>query len=165
MHTLILLRHAHAAPATPALDDLDRPLDARGKNEARATAQSIAATPPPSPLIVSSPARRAWDTATTVAEALGLGSGAIRREPQLYLASANQICALLQTLDDDTRCVLLCGHNPGLSDCARTLSSTRRIRDLRPCGRVELQLSDARWAAITPGCATFERESLPPTYC
>jgi phosphohistidine phosphatase len=64
---LFLVRHAHADPGDP--DEL-RPLSPRGRDEARALAERLAAHPTPPRLVLTSPLRRARETAAAIAEAL-----------------------------------------------------------------------------------------------
>ncbi len=63
---VFLVRHAHSDPGDP--DDL-RPLSARGRDEARALAESLARHPTPPRFVLSSPLLRATETAEAIAEA------------------------------------------------------------------------------------------------
>jgi phosphohistidine phosphatase SixA len=63
---LIVVRHAHAEPGEP--DEL-RPLSARGRDEAAALAERLAAEAPV--LVLSSPLLRARETAAPIAKAAG----------------------------------------------------------------------------------------------
>ena len=72
---LLLIRHGETAHNADrlALGRADVPLNERGSLQARALAEGLAASPfGPSAAIYASPLRRAVDTATPLAEALGL---------------------------------------------------------------------------------------------
>ncbi len=64
---LFLVRHAHSDPGDP--DDL-RPLSTRGRDEARAVAERLAAHATPPRLVLSSPLLRARETAEAIATAV-----------------------------------------------------------------------------------------------
>jgi phosphohistidine phosphatase SixA len=125
---LILVRHAEAAPGSP--DEL-RPLTPAGRDAARELAARLAATPLAA--VVSSPLRRALETAGPIAEAAGL-------EPQ-----ADDRLAPGATADDlrtavagrgDT--VVAVGHEP---DCSRiVLELTGREVRFGPGNHAELEL-------------------------
>lgn len=65
---LFLVRHAHAKPGEP--DELRR-LSSRGREEAAALAERLAAHPTPPRLVLSSPRLRARETAEEIARAAG----------------------------------------------------------------------------------------------
>jgi phosphohistidine phosphatase SixA len=64
---LILVRHAKAEPGAP---DAERPLTQKGRERARELGELLAARRPDA--VVSSPLRRALETAAPIAEAAGL---------------------------------------------------------------------------------------------
>ena len=65
---VFLVRHAHSEPGEP--DDL-RPLSDRGRNEARALAERLAAHTTPPEIVLTGPLLRARETAQEIAEAAG----------------------------------------------------------------------------------------------
>ncbi|MBP8245140.1 MAG: histidine phosphatase family protein, partial [Chitinophagaceae bacterium] len=69
MKKLILVRHAKSDWGNPGLDDIDRPLNERGKKDAPAMASRLLDKGVKIDLIVSSPAKRAAKTARFFAEA------------------------------------------------------------------------------------------------
>lgn len=116
---LLLMRHGHAENHQ---DDRQRPLSEQGRAAARDTAIALRAQGLVPELIVSSEALRARQTAELVAEGWG-DSVAIRIEPSLYLATSEQIRAVLGRVRADLGSLLLVGHNPGLSAFARELGA------------------------------------------
>lgn len=106
---LILLRHAKSAWDEPALDDHDRPLNARGRAAAPRIGAWIRDRPPFPDRVLVSTARRARETW----DRLGLPVRAELRG-DLYLAGPETIRAALP----GDGCALLIGHNDGLRDAA-----------------------------------------------
>ena len=87
MKTLMLLRHAKSSRDDPELDDHDRPLNPRGKGDAKRMGRLIRDEKIVPDLIVSSTAVRARKTAEKVAKQSGYSS-AIELEDRLYLSDA-----------------------------------------------------------------------------
>lgn len=120
MKLLTLLRHAKSDWSEEGLADFDRPLKDRGRRDAPQMGEYFARLELVPDLIVSSPAKRARQTAELFAVAAGL-----RRDicwvDNLYMASSGELISVLRTLPDDAGHVLLIGHNPGLEQLASQL--------------------------------------------
>lgn len=151
MRDLILLRHAHAEPATAGQDDRQRGLSATGHAEARAAGDWLRAHGfLPDRILYSSAAR----TRLTL-EALGdLGDVQGREEPSIYDASPGTLAALADANRDAERLMLI-GHNPGLEQLTALMHSgqTGDYRGMPPGGVAVLSLPAG--GAIEPGIATL----------
>ena len=134
---LILMRHGHAEELR---DDFARRLTEAGRGAARRSGQALAVAGFSPERILTSPARRAHETAELVAEACG---GALQAEPTLYLTEEGPHLNALRGLPDTFRRVLLVGHNPTLSALARKLGEPGV--ELRPAEYVELWLELDSW--------------------
>ena len=108
---LWLLRHAEAADGRP---DEARPLTKRGIRDARRTGLALARLGVHLDVCLSSPKRRALETAELVCEPLGVK---VIAEPALA-GSRYEPEHLAAGLDD----VLLVGHNPAISSVLRDLT-------------------------------------------
>jgi len=95
-------------------------------------------------LIVSSPAERAWETARLLARGIGYPLEFLQREPELYLAPPETVIAVLARQDSAFRDILLCAHNPGLTELARQITGTP-IGDLPTCGAVIVEADVNAW--------------------
>ena len=133
---LTLLRHAKSSWSDPNLDDIDRPLNKRGRRLAARGAR-------PS-LILTSPAVRARKTARVIAEELSYPREFLQREDALYLASPDEIIAVVAAQDPGFNDVLVVGHNPGLTDLANRLTG-ERIDNVPTCGIVAVDLEIGDW--------------------
>ncbi len=116
MPTLLLMRHAKAAFPAGLDDDFDRPLNARGKADVPHMARWIGQARLPRPRICSSPARRARETATTMAQLLGVTGGELVFDERLYLAPPGVLARVAQERLAGVECGLVVAHNPGLEE-------------------------------------------------
>jgi phosphohistidine phosphatase len=115
---LLVIRHAPAedrdAFALTNGDDRERPLTAKGERRMRGGARALARLLPELDVLVSSPLRRALQTATIVANAYG-GLEVIRLEALSPGASRAERVGFLERLDPGAR-VALVGHAPDLDE-------------------------------------------------
>lgn len=144
MRTLILLRHAAAESLGLDGRDFDRELTAAGRAEAEATGRRLAALDIRPQLLLSSPARRTRATTDIVARCLGLAASAVREDATLYLATLPTLRTAIARTDAAVGCLLLVGHNPGLSELATALDANGDGVALATgaCVRLDLPLAD-----------------------
>jgi phosphohistidine phosphatase len=144
------VRHAKSSWKDPTLDDFDRPLKKRGKRDAPRMGERLAARGVRPDRIVSSPARRARDTAAAVAAELGWDEGAIELDERIYGASVIALLEIVRDLDDDDAHVMLVGHNPGLTDLANVLTG-EEIENVPTAGVVDVTFTAESWRDVAPG--------------
>ena len=123
MKTLTLVRHAKSSWKHTGISDRERPLNARGKRDAPDMGARIQRHGIRPSLIVSSPAKRAWQTARIVAREIDYPLEFLQREESLYLASLDQLLDVVASQDNGFNHLMVVGHNPGLTDFANFLSS------------------------------------------
>jgi phosphohistidine phosphatase len=143
------LRHAKAVPAAEAPTDASRPLAARGERDARLIGERLRERGTRVDSIVTSPATRTLQTAQIVAAAYDYPRERIVVDERLYLASPVEILAVIAALDPTRRCVLVIGHNPGLSELAVALVPELGDMDLPTCGLVALDAASRDWATVS----------------
>ncbi|KAF1699087.1 phosphoglycerate mutase [Pseudoxanthomonas jiangsuensis] len=150
MRQVILLRHAHAEPASPGQADIDRPLSPQGLAEAEAAGRWLAEHRLQPDCVLCSPARRARETLEAVLEVTGYAEQ--RLEQAIYEATPGALIGLLQDHQEVER-LLLVGHNPGLERLVALLNSGRsdEYRGM-PTAAVAVLALPAQ-AAIEPGIA------------
>ena len=83
MKTLLIVRHAKSSWDSADISDIDRPLNDRGKRDAPAMAQRLIKAGVHIDRFVSSPARRARNTAEHFAQTYGRKEKEIRQIPKL----------------------------------------------------------------------------------
>src|SRR5678816_2706399 len=113
MKHLILVRHAKSSWKDSTLEDHDRPLNKRGKKEAPFMAKKFSEKKIKVDLIVSSTADRALSTAKEFAKKLDYKKGKIIADATIYLVEADELLAYVKKFDDDNKCIMVFGHNPG----------------------------------------------------
>ena len=145
MRTLILLRHAAAEPAGPEREDFDRTLDAAGRAEAESAARQLRSLALRPALALASPARRTLMTAEAVVQRLGLGRDALRTDEALYLASVPTLQAAIARVPAEVGCLLVVGHNPGISDLATDIGPEGQDVLLSTGEFVQLTLDGDDW--------------------
>jgi phosphohistidine phosphatase len=146
MKTLVLVRHAEAAPGGATLPDSDRPLNERGLREVAAMGQRLAQREVKPDLLLASPATRALNTAEHLAQALGIKHKDIVVNDRLYNASASELLGVIAELGDAPKCVMLVAHNPGLAELAHGFAS--EIIHMPTCAVAELVFAAVSWVDI-----------------
>ncbi len=140
MKTLLLLRHAKSSWKQPEQPDQERPLNKRGKKEAPKVGKYLKENDLSPDLILSSPARRAHDTAQAVAEGCGF-EGQIDLYQDLYLSDTACYLDILHCLPDDARRVLVVGHNPDVEELLTLLTDVSEHMTTAALAVVDLPIS------------------------
>ncbi|MEJ7662643.1 MAG: histidine phosphatase family protein [Hymenobacter sp.] len=96
MKTLYLMRHAKSSWSFDELNDQERPLNDRGRDDAPRMGQALAARHIKLDRLVSSPAVRAMSTAVLVARELAFPSADIVIEPTIYQADVDTLLAIIR---------------------------------------------------------------------
>ncbi len=133
MKTLLLMRHAKSSWKFPELDDFQRPLNGRGKRNAPTMGQRIKATNYSIGCIMSSPAVRAFTTASTIAQAIGFDQNKIIKEPSLYMGSSSAFLSCIQQFPENTEVGMLFGHNPAITSFTNQLTN-HHVDNVPTCG-------------------------------
>ncbi|MES0874136.1 SixA phosphatase family protein [Sinimarinibacterium thermocellulolyticum] len=164
MLLLTLVRHAKSSWDDPALDDFDRPLNARGERDAPRMALHVKRALGSPDRILSSPAVRALTTARVFAETLGVSAARFDQRPRIYYeASAETLLTLVQMLDDDDRHVMLFGHNPGLTDLAHRLARCS-FDDMPTCAVVQIGFDVKSWSDVDERAGTQRFYAFPKQF-
>ena len=158
MRQIFLLRHAKSSWDDPAADDFDRPLNNRGRRNARALAAHIRRSNIHPSFILCSAARRTRETYDILsAELEGVP---VSFEAELYEAARHDLLERLRRLDDQLASVLMIGHNPGLERLATALSGGHgearplaRLAEKYPTGTLAVLEADIdQWSALRDSC-------------
>ena len=119
MLRLMLFRHAHAdRPADVA--DHERPLSARGQQEAKRMGAHIGEQGLVPDLVIVSSARRTQETWTTASAAGALSVKKVN-EPRVYESTAGDLLEVVREQDPTHKSIMLVGHNPGMERLAAWL--------------------------------------------
>ena len=123
MHQLLLLRHAKSSWDDAALPDRERPLNKRGRRAAAAMRGALHDLGLAPDVVLVSPARRTQETLAALEP--WDDTPLVESMEVLYLATAQQLLAILRDVSETVRSVLLIGHNPGMHELAVMLTGTR----------------------------------------
>ncbi len=160
---LTLLRHGEAQALDASPEDFERTLTRRGSIEAQEIAERIVHHNLIPDLILVSPAERAWSTAEIVANACEIDTKLVQCARELYLATPEATWRLVVRRDPACRHVLICGHNPGLSQVASRLGPTPQRRTLPTGGLATAVWHHAHWSDLQPetaaSCEMYDPES------
>jgi phosphohistidine phosphatase len=144
MKTLILCRHAKSDwPA--GVNDLDRPLKARGEADADFLGEVLAGQEFLPDLILSSPAKRAQQTAQRVAAKLGYEEQAIRTERSVYYEGVSSLIGLVRGLPDEVDTVMIFGHNPTMEATVGKLLGIQADFVMPTCAMACLESQSFNW--------------------
>jgi phosphohistidine phosphatase len=148
MKTLFVVRHAKSSWNNPELDDFDRPLNKRGKQNAPLIASILAKKKIKPEQMISSPANRAYSTAEFFAEAFEYPNSEIKIDENLYEADSLDILNVITSVEDYINSVMIFGHNPGLTDFVNFISDGE-IENVPTTGVVCLSLKSNCWKDVT----------------
>jgi phosphohistidine phosphatase len=145
---VILLRHAHAETGKSGQADAERPLSARGIEEASAAGRWLREQSVLPARVLCSPSVRTRQTLQTA-----LGDVAAADEPRIYEASAGELIALIDDHADAPR-LLLVGHNPGFETLVALLATGQSgdFRGVPPAGIAWFEID----GAAEPGAGRLE---------
>ncbi len=122
MKKIYLVRHGKALKQAGLLD-AERPLVHEGVQESRHAARFLLRAGLTPALLLSSPARRAAETAKIFCERWERPIDSIQINERIYTDDHEGLWRLLRTLDDQHEAVCLFGHNPSFENLARALSN------------------------------------------
>lgn len=152
MKTIFLLRHAKSSWENSDLSDFDRPLNQRGLEAAPFMGEIIFKNQFQIDKIISSPARRARQTAILVKENANI-NGEIEYDDRIYEASPPRLLKVISEIDEKYQSAMLVGHNPGMEGLVKSLAG-----ELQPMPTAALAVIDLKidkWNEIIADCGTL----------
>lgn len=159
MKTIYLLRHAKSVPRDRPMEDIDRPLSARGRDDAAAMAVHLAEAGIEPALVLCSSARRTRETLERAMPGLS-PKAAVVIEEELYDAESDDLLRRLHGIEGMIGSVMLIGHNPAMEDLARRLvnggdaAAEARLRKKFPTGALAvLEAAIDDWRDLDAGGA------------
>lgn len=147
MKQLLLVRHAKSSWDNIDLDDLDRPLNKRGKKEATLLGRLLKKNGLIPQLIISSPAKRAYKTAIKMTHELNLPKKNIEENKIIYSGNTPKIIELISSLDKKTDLVLIVGHYPSIMELGNYLTGSNFLK-LKTSGFILINLKIKSWKEI-----------------
>ena len=166
MRRLILLRHAKTERAEPGQRDRDRKLIKRGRADAQAIGAYMAHHGLVPDLALVSPATRAQETWTLVAERFA-EAPRMAIDDRIYNANPEQLIGVIRATRK-THTLLVVGHNPSLHDLALRLIASGDVtmreqlnEKLPTSGLVVIDLPFDDWSLLHAHAGRLERFVSP----
>jgi phosphohistidine phosphatase len=155
MKTILLMRHAKAEAGVPGQKDFDRPLAARGNEDALRMGRVLSKLGVVPDAIVASTAVRARETAEAAARAMKFG-GTVRFVRALYDAEGRAWLEALRALPSWAGSALVVAHSPGIAEAAALLSGApAEAFDIPTAGLMALDDAVERWHDVGTGGASL----------
>lgn len=163
MKTLYLIRHAKSSWKNELLDDFERPLNHRGKQDAPMMGKRLKKLEIMPDAVVSSPAKRARKTTAKIAKELEYPVEKIQLVPEIYEAEIIDLLQVIEQLSDSASSVFLVGHNPGMSGLAEYLTGDFP-GNLPTCSVFAIDFQIDSWQEVSQGTGTCRFWDYPKKF-
>ncbi|MEM1322192.1 MAG: histidine phosphatase family protein [Bacteroidota bacterium] len=163
MKTVFFVRHAKSSWSDQSLADIERPLNNRGLRDAPFMAALLKGKAVEADQLISSPANRAFTTATYFAEALGVQREDILVRNEIYEAWPEDIINIVQSAEEAWSTILIFGHNPTMTSIANIFSK-EYIANVPTCGIVKVVAPVDNWSMFRRENAKMEQFYYPKQY-
>jgi len=154
MRRLYLIRHAKSSWKNPGLADRDRPLNKRGKRDAPFMGTRLKKYNVKPDVIISSPAKRALDTAKIISKEINFPIAKIVTNESIYAADFSDLLLEIQIIDDAFDQVMIFGHNPELTELAEYLTNYQ-IDNMPTCSIFCIDFDINSWKEVSKGKGIF----------
>ena len=145
---LLLVRHAKSSWNHPELDDIDRPLNQRGRRDAPEMGRRLKARSLRPDVIISSPSVRTLSTAAAIAEQVGLDTGRVIAHDDLYAAAPQEVLDVVAVTPASVQILMVVTHNPAITELANRFLACP-IDNVPTCGVLTVQLDS--WSCPESG--------------
>lgn len=140
------------------MTDFERPLNQRGLKAAPFIGKLMKERGLVPDVILSSPAKRACETAKLVCESAGFDTQ-IKFDQRIYEATVGTLVSIVMEIDDSFDSALLVGHNPGAEGLVFYL--TGEIAPMPTAALAVLDLEIENWNAIDGECGDLKKIYRP----
>jgi phosphohistidine phosphatase len=161
MPILALFRHAKAAAPLHGQQDFDRPLTARGRDDARGMGEVLAQFPIDQAIV--SAARRTCET-WEIARAAFRPEPPASIEPGLYLCRPGVLIDRIRAIPDACQGAVLIGHNPCWHEAALWMAGGCDLEPMRrkfPTAALAVFTLTGPWVSVAPAAAKLECFATP----
>jgi len=161
MKYVLLLRHAKSLHDS-SMEDVERPLNKKGKKDARLMGRFLEKIDFLPHHIISSPAERARDTTRRFMKGAGL-SGEVNINRDLYYGSVMSYVHAIREYEGAADIMLLTGHNPLIEHTISELCGSEGDVAVRmPAGALAcLEHPAMRWEMVLSGTARLKWLMIP----
>lgn len=147
MKTIYLVRHAKSDRENTNLLDIERPLNERGYSNANSMSQVFNEKQDNPGIIISSPAIRAFSTASIFAKNLNYDLNTILIKKELYESSTKDYLSVITDMDEQFKSLMLFAHNPTISSFADSLCKALPM-EMPTCAIAGIRFDCKKWKDI-----------------
>jgi phosphohistidine phosphatase len=144
MKTVLIIRHAKSGWDNTAHTDFERTLADNGISDAEIMARRLIERGIKIDSFVSSPARRAQQTAAIFMSEYKANEENLLLLPSLYEASVKHFYEAIVTFNDEDSTVALFAHNPGITDFVNSTGCSQ-IYNMPACAVFGLAINADHW--------------------
>jgi len=144
MKTLLIIRHAKSGWDHTVRTDFERTLTGSGIVEAETMARRLIERKIKIDGFVSSPAKRAQQTASIFISAYKANKENLLLIPSLYEASVKHFYEAIATFNDEDSTVALFAHNPGVTDFVNSTGCSP-VYNMPTCAVYGLAINTNHW--------------------
>ena len=160
MKTLYLFRHGKSSWDDSRLADEERPVTPKGIKKTLFVSRYLREKGIRPGLIVSSHAKRAYETAVTVAKELDYPKEQIRVDRKIYDGYYDRILDIIYATPNDVDSLMIFGHNPTITHLAN-LFLEPGIEELSTSAVVAISFNTDRWEGLPMSQANKEFHVYP----
>jgi phosphohistidine phosphatase len=147
MKSVIIIRHAKSSWDNMGVEDFDRPLNDRGKEDAPKMAKRLLERNVSIDAFISSTAKRARKTASLFIKEFGGQKEDIILVPELYLAGVEAFYNAIAQAPASAETIALFAHNPGITDFANELTDVH-VDDMPTCAIFAVKADIQNWSSF-----------------
>ena len=154
MKQLLLIRHAKSSWDDSSINDIDRPLNDRGKKDAPKMAERLVDKKVKIDGFYSSPAKRALTTCKLFVKAYDKKEKNIIEVTELYEPHVENFFEAVKNADNDFDTIALFSHNPGITAFVNQLTDVK-VDDMPTCSIFAIKVDIKKWDEFEEGEKLF----------
>jgi len=143
--TVLLIRHAKSSWDDPRMKDIDRPLNPRGREEARLMAEKLKEKGIVADRFICSPAVRTRETAEIFLQILELPPSALEIMDDLYEPGISDFEKAILSARSSDATIAIIAHNPGITYYAGMVANVK-IDNMPTCSIFAFGGDASDWA-------------------
>ena len=143
---LIIVRHSKSSWKDSSLDDFNRPLNKRGKEDGTIISNYLSKKTNFIDFLHSSSSVRTFETSKFFTERIKFGK--VKYDDSLYHSSSGSILNLIKNYSNEYSSVMLIAHNPGLTHLINQITNIS-LDNLPTTGLAEIHFSCNKWNEIS----------------
>ena len=155
MKRLYLVRHAKSDWSYAGLADFDRPLNKRGRRDAKRMGKYLKRAWKVEPdYLLCSTAKRVRSTVKRLRKSLNFSKKQIAWHDRIYSGHSGDVLDLIRQVDNQYREVMVIGHNPDMTVLVNEIAGSA-IVNVPTCGVAGIDLPIDDWSDAVSGDLVF----------